>query len=355
MVLLGDVSQGRDNNLNLIRMIAATAVLVSHAVPIAVGAGVPEPLLTSVGHSLGTLSVMVFFIISGFLILASFERSSSHASFMLARFLRLFPGLFVNLVFVAFVMGPVVTSFPVVEYVRLQEIYTFVLRNLALFPLVFTLPGVFTDQPAAAPVGSIWSLRHEVTCYAGLFVAGVLGAWRTRQRAAIVFGAYAAAMLILTRIELHGVIETLLRLSFPFAVGMAFHVWRDRIPLSLAGVVAGAGLAWLAHGTAVCYPVLILAMAYGTFWLGYVPGGILRHYNRVGDYSYGVYLYAFPLQGLAVWLFGPQSAMANAVYSFPPTLLLAVLSWHLIEEPAMRRKSWLLARLGRAGPGAART
>lgn len=354
MVFLGDVSQGRDNNFNLIRMVAATAVLVSHAFPIALGAGAREPLQASVGHTLGHLAVMVFFIISGFLIMGSFHRSSSRMSFVLARVLRLFPGLAVNLVFVALVMGPVVTVLSPGVYFALQDTYAFVLRNLALVPLVYTLPGVFADLPFPAIVGSIWSLRHEVACYAGLFVAGLAGAWKTGRRATLVLGLYAVAGLVLSQVALPGLLRMLLSLSLPFAAGMALHVWRDRVPLSVVGVLGAAGLAWLAHGTAVQYPALVAALAYGTFWLAYVPGGILRRYNRVGDYSYGVYLYAFPLQGFAVWLFGPQTPLANMLYSAPPTLLLAVLSWHLVEAPAMARKAWLLAALSRAVPGRAR-
>lgn len=73
MVFLGQVCQGRDNNLNLIRMAAALAVLVSHAWPIALGPGVAEPLSRALGVALGTLAVQVFFAISGFLVARSFE------------------------------------------------------------------------------------------------------------------------------------------------------------------------------------------------------------------------------------------------------------------------------------------
>jgi len=88
MVYLGEKASGRDNNLNLIRAIAATAVLVSHAFPITLGPTASEPLVASTGHSLGGLSVYAFFAISGFLISMSFERTSSWLSFLTARFLR---------------------------------------------------------------------------------------------------------------------------------------------------------------------------------------------------------------------------------------------------------------------------
>ncbi|MEI4488207.1 acyltransferase [Frigidibacter sp. MR17.14] len=350
MTSLGTLATGRDNNLNLIRAIAATAVLVSHAWPIALGAGSTEPLKQSVGHPLGFLAVVVFFAVSGFLITASFERSSSHASFLLARALRLFPGLIVNLALVAFLLGPVVTELWASDYLTLPETYLFFLRNLVLYKPVFTLPGVFEHQPFHSIVGSIWTLRHEVTCYMGVFAAGLLGLWASRMRATALLAAYGVAWVLLSyAVRLPQPLPEFLQLSLPFALGAGFHVWRDRLPMSIVGVALTAGLAWATRDSAVYYPALILAVSYATFWAGYVPRGVLRVYNRVGDYSYGIYLYAFPLQGWAVWAFGAQTPLENVLYSLPPTLLCAILSWHILERPALDAKSRILARLGRVG------
>ncbi|PYE82223.1 acyltransferase family protein [Pseudoroseicyclus aestuarii] len=346
MMVLGHVATGRDNNLNLIRMVAATAVMVSHAVPIALGEGAPEPLADWLGLTLGSVAVFIFFAISGYLITASFNRSSSRTSFVLARLLRLLPGLLVNLLLVAFVLGPLVTTLPVATYLGLPDPYLFVLRDMALVPLQYTLPGVFETQPYPAVVGSIWTLRHEVACYAGVFFAGLMGAWRGPRAAALALSLYVLGWLVLTlgNLSLPQPFGRLPRLAMPFAIGVAFYIWRDRIPLSLWGVALTAGLAWLAAGSILYLPALSLAITYITFWLGYVPGGAIRAYNRLGDYSYGMYIYAFPLQGWAVWAFGDQTPLQNLLYSLPPTLILAVLSWHLVEKPAMEVKGRLLRR-----------
>ena len=107
---LGEVAQGRDNNFNLIRLCAATAVLVSHAWPLTRGPGTVEPLQRLTGHSLGTLAVYVFFAVSGFFVSASFARRASAADFLAARALRLFPALTVSLVLVTLLMGPLLTT-----------------------------------------------------------------------------------------------------------------------------------------------------------------------------------------------------------------------------------------------------
>lgn len=305
MVYLSDRDQGRDNNLNLIRALAASAVLVSHAYPIALGPGATQPLERVTGHTLGALSVYAFFVISGFLISMSFARSSSWVSFMAARILRLVPGLVVSLILVAFVLGPVVTALPPGAYFGDPATYAFVIRNTLLVPLQFTLPGVFETQPYTAVEGSIWTLFYEVVCYMGVFVLGIAGLLARRGAMAVIFLAYLALWLV---IEAQGAphprIASLQDLSLPFVVGMAFYQWRARLPLSLWGVAVLGALAWAVQGLVIYDLALVLALSYAVFWVGYVPGGVLRRYNRLGDYSYGIYIYAFPLQGAAVWAMG---------------------------------------------------
>ena len=101
------------------------------------------------------------------------------------------------------------------------------------------------------------------------------------------------------------------------------------------GGVALAAATALADGTVLFRPLFCLALIYTIFLLGYarIPG--IGAYNRLGDYSYGLYIYAFPIQQLvAIW--GPGTVAGNITLSLPIAVLLAVLSWHLVEQPAMR-------------------
>lgn len=342
MVFLGSLARGRDNNFNLIRMVAASAVLVSHAWPLVYGPGTIEPLEAETGHSLGTYAVYVFFALSGFFIVASFARSASVGEFLAARALRLFPGLAVSLVLVAFVIGPLVTSLPLSDYLINRATLTFLPRNLTLWSAQFTLPGVFETNPYTAVEGSIWTLVQEVMCYALVFLAGVAGLFQRRALMTAALVAYGLLWLgqAMHPLHLHPKLLQLHELSLPFVLGMTFWLWRDRIPLAWPGIVVLALLAWVGRGTVLAFPLLMLALTYSTFWLGLVPHGIVRAYNRLGDYSYGMYVYAFPIQGLVVWLFGPMTPLAHIALAFPLTLVPAVLSWRLIEAPALalRRK-----------------
>ena len=335
MIWLGQVAGGRDNNFNLIRIVAASAVLVSHAWPLTRGSGTPEPLQTLTGYSLGTLAVYVFFALSGFFISASFS-SKTATAFVRARCLRLFPGLAVSLLFVVLVLGPLVTTLPPARYLTDIGTWTFLLRNITLVWAQYTLPGVFAANPFPAVEGSIWTLIHEILCYALVFMAGVSGLLRRRGLMTVGIALYAGLWLFPVSQSLHPKLMQFQDLSLPFVLGMAFWLWRDRIPLSLWGVVALAVLVHATAATPLGHPALMMLLTYGCFWLGHVPGGLVRRYNAFGDYSYGMYIYAFPLQGAVVWLFGPLTPNLHIVLVFPLVLLASVLSWRLAEAPAMR-------------------
>lgn len=335
MTYLGDVATGRDNNFNLIRFGLALAVMASHAWPIALGPGTVEPLEAALGRSLGTLAVWAFFALSGFFVTASFEASASPADYLLARGLRLLPCLAVSLVLVALALGPAVTALPVATYLRAPEVWGFLARNMTLLRPEYGLPGVFAGNPYPAVEGSIWTLGHEAACYALVLLAGMAGLTRRRRAMAGALAGY-ALLWVLTRDAALPVKAMAFReLSLPFALGMALRVWRHRVPLSGLLALGLCGLAFAARGGEGFEPLAAAAMAYGTLWLGYVPGGWIRAWNRLGDYSYGLYVYAFPLQGLAVWLLGPQGPAQNLACAVPMTLVCAILSWHAVERPAL--------------------
>ncbi len=338
-MLLGDLAQGRDNNFNLIRAIAATAVLVSHAWPLALGPGTAEPLARLTGNSLGGWAVDVFFVVSGFVIAASFARRPQARAFLAARSLRLFPGLLVSLLIVAFAIGPLVTTLPLTDYLTDPDLPLFMIRNMALVSPHYTLPGVFETNPYPAVVGSIWTLVYEVACYLGVLAVGLLGAFRDQRRMAaalflyvLIWAAYAFAGE-----GLHPRADALHRLSLPFFVGVLIFALRLRLPLTLWWIAGLWGLVALISGTPLALPAQIVAMGYTVFWLAYVPRGALLAYNRFGDYSYGIYIYAFPLQGLMVWMIGPMTPGMNIALALPATFACAILSWHLVEAPALAK------------------
>lgn len=351
---LEQASARRDeNNFNLVRFVAAAAVLVSHAWPLSLGSGAEEPLKRLAGQSLGGMAVLVFFAISGYLITASFLRSRSLGDFLMARVLRLFPGLIVSVVLVTLVMGSAVTTLPLPGYLFSPATWAAILRNITLVSPQYTLPGVFETNPYPMVQGSIWTLIHEVLCYGLVFLAGVAGILGRRRVMMVMMLAWLLlwALNVAGLLPVPGRLAQTLRLSIPFVIGMAFWIWRDRLVLSLPLALALAVLAGLTRGTVVGFPALALAITYGTFWCAYMPKGAIRAFNRLGDYSYGIYIYAFPIQGLVVWLAGPMGPWTNIALAFPLTLLCAVLSWHLVEQPALSLRRGTLRAAPLPQPG----
>lgn len=332
---IADRSDGRDNHFNLIRIIAASGVLVSHAYPLSLGKSATQPLQPLLhGLSLGTVCVWIFFAISGFFITRSFDRKRSVTSFLTARVLRLFPALATVLAITILVAGIFLTVAPPSLFWSATAEYF--IRNMSLFDLQYTLPGVFVGNPDGPAInGSLWSLSYEVTCYTGVLVCGMLGLLGHRKAFAsmtlVFLCVYAATMVF----DLNTRIEQMARLGLPFLTGMVFYLWRREIPLSwgvLGGVTFLSVAAWF---TPLFLPVFAVSLSYAVFFAGYAQTPLLLNYNKLGDYSYGVYIYAFPIQQIAAQS-GMTTPTSNIAVALPFTLICAILSWHVVESPAMR-------------------
>ena len=356
---LADVLAGRDNNLNAIRMAAASAVLVSHAWLVTGGATAVEPLHVQTGEPLGHFAVAVFFAVSGLLIARSFDRRRSTIHFFVARVLRLYPALLAVLMLTV-IAGALVTQLGLTEYLRNPATWTYVPANLSLAFMQYPLPGVFESNPLGPSInGSLWTLLYEVACYVGVVVLGLLGILKRRwtMLAVMVLASLArvagplmaeASSSVSPGLALHFKLLTLL--GFPFMLGTFAYVWRERIRLS--GWIAM--LLWLPvpllAGTGMMAIMITLALVYTTFWIGFVPKGPALAYNRLGDYSYGVYIYAFPVQQLLVFLFPGMAPLTNIALAVPITLVLAALSWNLVEARALAAVVPLADRAARLVP-----
>jgi len=345
--------QGRDNNFNLLRMILASAVLVSHAWPIAAHGPVAEPLRAGLGYSLGTLSVAGFFVISGYFITKSYLRRASLGDFVLARALRIYPALVVVLVLSVLVFGVVGNDRPAAAYFAQARTWRYVMANLTLIKHQYDLPGALAGLGSYRAInGSIWSLRPEVECYALVALIGLLRAPR------IAAGTVLIALLVLA-LRHHGDDGSLLRsaavLSLPFALGACVCVFADRVPLAWWIVPVPVALAWLLRSGDGYYPLLALAIGTGLIWLGFARIAALAWYQRLGDYSYGLYLYAWPVEMIVAQLAPGIAPGWLIVAAWPVTLVCAVVSWHAIERPMLHARPAIMQRLrALAGqPGAA--
>lgn len=335
--LIADRAGERDNNFNLIRMVAATSVLISHAWPLSLGSDAVQPLQTMLrGTPLGALSVYIFFAVSGFFITRSYYTRRNYAAFITARVRRLFPALSVVLLVSVLIAGLFLSTAPATRFWRAAPGYF--LSNLTLIFPQHEMPGVFTNNPYPGVInGSLWTLPYELFCYIGVLaggLAGVIARPKLFAVAAVVFLAfYAAAAWWSLPIRLERIAE----LGLPFLIGASFWVWRDYIRLSPIILAALILALWLLSATPLFKPGLMLVTAYAVFLIGYTRLPAMSAYNRLGDYSYGMYVWAFPVQQ-CVAAAGVISPLVNILLAFPLTLICAILSWHFVEGPAMGRR-----------------
>lgn len=359
---LGDLSAGRDNNFNLIRMLAAYAVLVSHSYALTAGTGNAEPGRASIGLSLGTIAVHVFFLASGFLVGASLLNRRSVIEFAWARALRIVPGLLVMLVLVALVLGPLYTSLPLDAYLRDGRTWEYVVRNsVPVARMAYELPGVFQRNPYGAAVnGSLWTLPYEVRMYLALALLWLVAGWWRGARASvfvglIVLGALLSGAHVLATHLAGASTSEWSALGFMFLAGASFYAFRQRVRLSWFAFLSVL-LSWAVtfRHPALFFPVYVVTIGYALFFLAYVPGGMVRGYNRFGDISYGIYIYAFPVQQAVVASIPGASVAIVIVVSTLVTVPLAVLSWIFVERRALNLKGRVVGFtrqfLGRASP-----
>jgi peptidoglycan/LPS O-acetylase OafA/YrhL len=357
--MLSRYASGRDNNFNLIRFLAAALVLFSHSWPLTGTGG--EPLERLAGFSLGHLAVDVFFAVSGFLVTGSLLGRGRLGAFLRARTLRIFPALLVSSALTAFVLGAFLTTRPLSLYFRDIDTWRYALQDATCWPwrIVYGLPGVFAHVPYPDAVnGSLWSLPFELDMYAALALAGLLAftgprLLPERWLRPLVLASAVIMILAYTGNEIFDYApgfnrRQFIRLAALFATGASFYELRERIPLTRVAFAASlaalaASLVW-GHVSRFLYP---LALEYAVLWLAFVPAGAVRAYNRLGDYSYGFYLWAFPVQQCVVAWRPGTSLFALTALAIPPTLVLAVLSWHLLEAPMLALKD-----AGRARPAA---
>ena len=347
---LADCVTGRDNNFNLVRIIAAFGVMVSHCWPLTRGHGVIEPPGILIGMSFGSIAVDLFFVTSGFLVTGSLLSRQDTLAFVWARALRIFPAMFVMLLVTVSILGLFFSTVSPSAFFTDSITLKYFWRCLTLINgLEYELPGVFAANPYENIVnGSLWSMRYEVRLYLVLalvwFILHFVSSYRLLLfRIMVVAGAIGYGLLTMAdRFSIYESSSFFPQLAFMFLMGGSFFILREHIILS--GRLAIALCALLALAAAISFDVFFvvycLSLAYLLLYVSYIPKGVIRRYNALGDYSYGAYIYAFPVQQAIVSLVPGITVMPMLVLSSVFTLTLAMLSWHLVEEPALKLKDY---------------
>jgi peptidoglycan/LPS O-acetylase OafA/YrhL len=354
----------RNNAFGFLRLLLAVLVIFSHSFPVG-GFGIDAlEAFTKGRHTIGLAAVGMFFVLSGFLITRSAASGVSVARFLWHRFLRIFPGYWVCLIVCGLIFAP---YFAYVEYGNPLVIFfapvtppqTYILHNAGLLHSNgFTLLGVMNVFPQSIAGllshnpfpyqinGSLWSLPFEFVCYLAVAAFAFCGIIRRARSvvaglAAILWSLFAYSYLWPRSFSLTfplAALSLFLPLGLFFSVGSLCFLYREKIPSS----------AWV---FVACIAVLVgslplglfgiaapIFMSYAFLWLAFnLP---FSRFDAKGDYSYGTYIYAFPVQQ-ALALSGVQEDgwIAYFGWSLVITGALAFLSYRLVEAPFLRWKN----------------
>ncbi|MEZ0090135.1 acyltransferase family protein [Streptacidiphilus sp. EB129] len=363
---------GRANSFGFLRLMLALAVVFAHAYALAYAAQDPLGRLSGGQTDFGRLAVVGFFVLSGFMITASGLRLGI-VRYAWHRALRIFPGLWACLLVTAFVMAP--------------ALYFHMVGSLNGFwtahggPLAYIKGWYVTGQTAGFDVsntmamavtrgitkdggfdGALWSLKYEIFCY---MVVGLLAASGALRRAPklvplLALGLWSSlAVNFFNAPTMHSVLgegqgggfqipiignlnaNFVVYLLFSFMLGASAQLYRHRFPVHdglaiLSVIVLLASLHWGAFYV-LGYP----PFGYLMIWLGVRLPAVLHRVGQKHDYSYGVYIYGFLVeQTLVVLRFQHKGMAVYLPLAVIGSLMVAFVSWHLIERQAMRLKDW---------------
>lgn len=333
MKTLGDCLGKKSYNLSFIKFLAAILVIYSHSYHVTMGNADKEPLilLTSGAISLGGFAVLIFLFSSGLYITKSLMVKKDIKEYIKNRLVRIFPLLIVVILLTVFVMGPIVTELSVGDYFTSKETYGY-LRYMVLLP-VYSLPGVFTSNPSSLVNGSLWTLILEVICYLGVLIAYKMKLLSKKPMIVAFAGLIIMSIMVwIMKIDFINSYETYIRPWMIFVMGMIFYVFSNKIKLSweytvvsIVGVILFGALGYVNIAMVFFMPYILCSLAYSKYQVS-------DKIARLGNYSYAMYLVAFPIQQMVCKYLPESNFWINTIVSTIFTIILAIILNVYVEE-----------------------
>lgn len=357
----------RRNNFDFLRLFLALLVVVTHSFTV-MGRESEEPInrLSQCQDSFGSVAVGGFFVISGFLITQSWCRSRTAWAYFRKRILRIYPAFIAATLFLAFVICPLGADREARVFAPIQ-FAKIVAHSVTLAPYVcrhvFTIAHNGTRMPQYAQLDSpMWTIAYEFMCYIGVALLAWVGILRRRGLVLVILaGAIVLAFCFrrypeeatrpqwlhwLTLIDHHwpaqlGIFNRWPRLAAFFLAGGAYYLYREELPLKILPAL----LCFISLLLGACWPEVwaVILPTFGTYfilWFALNPRIPLHAFAKHGDFSYGAYLYAWPVQQLAVLWFGTAfSPWLLVACVIPLSVLAGWCSWHLVEKRFIRLKN----------------
>ncbi|MGH6838827.1 MAG: acyltransferase family protein [Methylocella sp.] len=335
------------NNFGALRLLFAVLVILSHSLELVDGNRSREILTRIFGTlSFGELGVDGFFLISGYLVTKSFQDSRSAGEYVLKRVLRIYPGYVVAYLLCLLALGPFVGGQAAALSIG-KVLWRMVLLRAP------EMEGVFAGTPNAVLNGSMWTIKYEFLCYLLVLAAGLIGLLSKR---------FILSLLTVGALALSAVLQNILgwfpdrlinfvgdpglivRFIGVFGCGALFYLYRDRIRYDRRlSTLAGCGLMVMMFSPRLAVAALSILGGYVLFWFAFnVKSPTLAAVGQKVDLSYGVYLYAWPVQMLLIWLDPGISPWLVFIEATAIAGIFAFGSWWLVEKPFLNLKAAFL-------------
>jgi peptidoglycan/LPS O-acetylase OafA/YrhL len=345
----GGIGPGFDH----LRISLSLAILFWHSFGISYGSDwtFQSPVVHALRPLIG-LMLPVFFALSGFLVMGSAIRIGRLRTFIAFRILRIVPALATEITLSALLLGPIFTAYPLARYFgdpRFIEYFGSLVGRVR-----FVLPGLFLDTPTPEVVnGALWTVGPEILCYILMSALILTALYRTARGvcgAAIGFALLCIISDIAYPLEPR-IVVPVKALVLAFLAGAALFQMREAVRWSpwlgltaLAMTLSGLGAAQMGGPwQLLVYPAMLPA-AYLTAFIGLADLPRPRFLDH-GDYSYGIYIFGFPIQQMITQLLPDYRIWwINFAIALPLTILCAVLSWRFIEKPALGLRRLLLPK-----------
>jgi peptidoglycan/LPS O-acetylase OafA/YrhL len=334
------------NNFDFLRLLFAIFVLITHSYAL-LGFSENDWLNKLTNQtSLSQIGVSGFFAISGYLILISLIRSKSLVEYFVKRFIRIFPALIVLLIVTVFIVSPILVEGNVLDHFTNKTTWEYFFQNL-LLQSRYNIVGLFENNPYPNAVnGSLWTIPYEFSCYLLLSFFYILKNKVSILRVCMSFAMILFLIIYYNFLSAFSIwtpffkinTELLLKFGGFFLMGSLLAsysevVTRYKSPLLIiSSIIVIASLSYKFYDQIVYITLPVLVISFGLHSFKYI-----NRVSKVGDFSYGFYLYAFLIQQIIVQLAKP-SLTELMVVSFLVTLIFAMASWYLIEKPALNLK-----------------
>ena len=342
-----DKAEGRPSGFDYLRISLSVSIIVWHTIEVCYGQPEVNKYWMGPLKPIPSFLIPSFFALSGFLIAGSLARNDL-TSFLTLRVIRIAPALACEVLISAFLIGAGLTTMTLPDYFLHPTFWSYMLNMVG--DIHYNLPGVFDTNPVRLVNAQLWTIPYELKCYISISVLGIISLTRKPRLFLLAVAALQVFMFVRTAFSFHNLTynpgfargaPTGELCLITFLAGVAIFLLRNRILFNKSVMVGMVMLSWGTLSFPETSYFSAFPIAYLTVWIG------LQNPKRGlvvsgADYSYGMYLYGYPIQQ-AVYYLGARDWFTNLPLSLMLSCAAAYFSWTYVENPIGQRKKVFLS------------